>query len=139
MLYYKYKQNLTREDIMMQNKTKQNTDFLSRISSPNINKEELFEILFDTRGAGDDINTKHVFFQEVIIKFNASKAENVIKKHLPYETDSHYVDIALYRYMQIGGNIKEFDADLQKYKTKYRKTHNFIQAAKLIDVSIARA
>jgi hypothetical protein len=123
---------------MMQKKTKENTDFLSRISSPDINKEELFEILFDARGAGDDINTRHVFFQEVIIKFNASKAATVIKKHLPYETDSHYVDIALYRYMQIGGNIKEFDADLQKYKTEYRKTHNFIQATKIANANVAQ-
>lgn len=112
---------------MMQTKTKKGSDFLERISAPDITKEDLFRILFDARGVGEDVNTKHIFFQEVIIKFNASKAMAVIKNHLPYETDSHYVDVAIFRYMQIGGNIKEFDADLHKYKTEYCKTHSFVQ------------
>lgn len=113
---------------MMQDKNTKGTDFLSKISAPNLSKKQLFDALFDARGTGDDINTKHVFFQEVIIKFNASKAAAVIKNHLPYETDSHYVDVALYKYMQIGGNMKEFDRDLQKYKDEYRETKNFIHA-----------
>lgn len=111
---------------MMQEKTFKGHDFLSRVSAPTVDKEQIFEALFDARGTGEDINTKHVFFQEVIIKFNASKAVAVIKNHLPYETDSHYVDVALFRYMQIGGNIKEFDRDLQRYKKEYDKTHSFI-------------
>ena len=86
---------------MMQDKNTKGTDFLSKISAQNLSKKQLFDALFDARGTGDDINTKHVFFQEVIIKFNASKAAAVIKNHLPYETDSHYVDVALYKYMQI--------------------------------------
>ena len=113
---------------MMQDKNTKGTDFLSKISAPNLSKKQLFDALFDARGTGDDINTKHVFFQEVIIKFNASKGAAVIKNHLPYETDSHYVDVALYKYMQIGGNMKEFDRDLQKYKDEYRETKNFIHA-----------
>ncbi len=113
---------------MMQDKNTKGTDFLSKISAPNLSKKQLFDALFDARGTGNDINTKHVFFQEVIIKFNASKAAAVIKNHLPYETDSHYVDVALYKYMQIGGNMKEFDRDLQKYKDEYRETKNFIHA-----------
>ena len=113
---------------MMQDKNTKGTDFLSKISAPNLSKKQLFDALFDARGTGDDINTEHVFFQEVIIKFNASKAAAVIKNHLPYETDSHYVDVALYKYMQIGGNMKEFDRDLQKYKDEYRETKNFIHA-----------
>lgn len=113
---------------MMPKKTNKTSDFLSRINAPNITKEDLFRILFDARGVGEDVNTKHIFFQEVIIKFNASKAIAVIKNHLPYETDSHYVDIAIFRYMQLGGNIKEFDADLKKYKIEYCKTHSFISA-----------
>ena len=77
---------------MINEKTGHGHDFLSRISSPTIDKEQIFEALFDARGVGEDINTKHVFFQEVIIKFNASKAMAVIKNHLPYETDSQYLD-----------------------------------------------
>ena len=113
---------------MTKDKANKKSDFLNRISVAGLTKECLFEALFDARGTGDDINTKHVFFQDVIIKFNASKAMAVIKNHLPYETDSHYVDVALYRYMQIGGNMKEFDADLHKYKEEYRKTRVFIPA-----------
>lgn len=115
-----------KEANMTKDKLSKGSDFLSRISVAGLDKERLFEALFDARGTGDDINTKHVFFQEVIIKFNASKALAVIKKHLPYETDSHYVDVVLYRYMQIGGDMKEFDKDLQMYKDEYRKTHSFI-------------
>ncbi len=114
---------------MMQEKTTRSQDFLSRISAPAVDKEQIFEALFDARGVGEDINTKHVFFQEVIIKFNASKALAVIKNHLPYETDSHYVDVALNRYLQIGGNMRDFDRDLQKYKDEYCKTHAFIHQA----------
>lgn len=111
---------------MSQEKSPRGHDFLSRISAPEVDKEQIFEALFDARGVGEDINTKHVFFQEVIIKFNASKAVAVIKNHLPYETDSHYVDVALFRYLQIGGQMREFDRDLQKYKGEYCKTHPFI-------------
>ena len=116
---------------MTEEKTVPGHDFLTRISAPAIDKEQIFEALFDARGVGEDINTKHVFFQEVIIKFNASKAMAVIKSHLPYETDSHYVDVALYRYLQIGGNMREFDRDLRKYKDEYCKTHSFIHQAAL--------
>ena len=111
---------------MMQTKNSKGTDFLTKIHAQDLSKDQLFDALFDARGTGDDINTKHVFFQDVIIKFNASKAETVIKNNLPYETDSHYVDVALYRYMQMGGDMHKFDADLQTHKKEYRKTHNFI-------------
>ena len=111
---------------MMYDTNKNGSDFLKRLDDANITKEKLFDALFDARGVGADINTKHVFFQEVIIKFNASKARAVIAKHLPYETDSHYVDVALYRYIQIGGKMKEFDKELQERKIEYVKTRPMV-------------
>ena len=82
-------------------------------------KEQIFNTLFEACGCGEGVNTKHIFFQEVIIKFNASKAKAVIEKNLPYVTESHYVDVAIYAYMKAGFNIKDFEADLNKYKTNY--------------------
>lgn len=111
---------------MMKNSSESKSNFLDRISSPEITKSKIFEALFDARGYGPEVNTRHVFFQEVIIKFNASKAKAVIKNHLPYETDSHYVDVALWRYIEIGGDIKSFDKDLEIAKENYAKTHQFI-------------
>ncbi len=111
---------------MMQEKVLKGREFLERISAPDVGKDELFNALFDARGNGDNINTKHVFFQDVIIKFNASKAADVIKRNLPYETDSHYVDVVLYRYMQIGGNMKDFDRDLQEHKQAYERSKSFV-------------
>ena len=110
----------------MKNASGHGSDFLDRISKPEITKNGIFEALFDARGYGPDINTRHVFFQEVIIKFNASKAKAVIKNHLPYETDSHYVDVALWRYIETGGDMKSFDRDLEIAKANYAKTHQFI-------------
>lgn len=111
---------------MMKNSSGQASPFLEKIDRPEITKKEIFEALFDARGYGPDINTRHVFFQEVIIKFNASKARAVIKNHVPYETDSHYVDVALWRYAELGGDIKSFDKDLEIAKEDYAKTHQFI-------------
>lgn len=106
---------------------KQVSNFLDRIAKSNITKKEIFNILFDSRGFGGEINTNHVFFQEVIVKFNASKAKAVISNQLPYETDSHYVDVALGRYMELGFSIKQFDKDLEIAKKDYAKTHHFIR------------
>lgn len=111
---------------MMKNSSDHGSYFLDRLARPEISKDEIFEALFDARGYGSDINTRHVFFQEVIIKFNASKAKAVIKNHLPYETDSHYVDMALWRYIEVGGDLKSFDKDLEIAKENYAKTHQFI-------------
>lgn len=111
---------------MMKNSSGHGSNFLDRIAAPDVTKDEIFEALFDARGYGSDINTRHVFFQEVIIKFNASKAKAVIKNHLPYETDSHYVDVALWRYVEVGGDMKLFDKDLEIAKESYAKTHRFI-------------
>ncbi|MBQ8661275.1 MAG: hypothetical protein IJ482_03000 [Alphaproteobacteria bacterium] len=111
---------------MMKNSSGHGSYFLDRLARAEISKDEIFEALFDARGYGPDINTRHVFFQEVIIKFNASKAKAVIKNHLPYETDSHYVDMALWRYIEVGGDLKSFDKDLEIAKENYAKTHQFI-------------
>ena len=106
---------------------KQTSIFLDRIAKSNLTKKEVFNILFDARGFGDEINTNHVFFQEVIIKFNASKAKAVISNQLPYETDSHYVDVALGRYLELGFDIKQFDKNLEIAKKEYAKAHHFIR------------
>lgn len=114
---------------MMTDKKDTGADFLKKISDPKITKEQIFNALFDARGTGDGVNTDHVFFQEVIIKFNASKAEQVIKNHLPYETDSHYVDVALNAYIKKGGNMHDFDKELKIYKNKYNTMHPKINPA----------
>jgi len=117
---------LQKEVIMMKKSSGHDTSFLDRIAASEVTKDDIFEALFDARGYGSEINTRHVFFQEVIIKFNASKAKAVIKNHVPYETDSHYVDVALWRYLEIGGDIKSFDKDLEIAKENYAKTHQFL-------------
>lgn len=124
---------------MMKNSSGHVSPFLEKIDRPEITKEEIFEALFDARGYGSDINTRHVFFQEVIIRFNASKARAVIKNHVPYETDSHYVDVALWRYAEIGGDIKSFDKDLEIAKENYAKTHQFIHRIAAAEKIGARA
>ena len=103
--------------------------FLDKIINAK-SKQDVFLALFEARGCGADINTNHVFFQEVIVKFNASKTKAVIQKSLPYETDSHYIDVALARYMEIGENIKLFNKDLEVARKEYAKTHPFIKCAK---------
>ena len=92
--------------------------FLNKIQQPHLSKEDIFNALFEVCGTGDDLNTKHVFFQEVIIKFNASKSAAVIANHLPHETESHFVDVALYAYIKSGFSMKQFDADLDYFKEK---------------------
>ena len=99
--------------------------FLNEIDCPISSKEQVFNALFDVCGVGEGVNTKHVFFQEVIIKFNASKARSVIEKNLPYLTESHFVDVALYAYVKAGFDINNFDKDLNEYK----KNHSFIYSA----------
>lgn len=98
--------------------------FLSEIDKPITSKKQIFDILFETCGISEAVNTKHVFFQEVIIKFNASKARAVIEKNLPYLTESHFVDVALQAYIKAGFNMRDFDKDL----TEHKKNYNFIYA-----------
>lgn len=100
--------------------------FLNEIDKPITSKDQIFNILFEVCGIGDSVNTKHVFFQEVIIKFNASKARTVIENNLPYLTESHFIDVAIYAYIKAGFNVKDFDKDL----TEYKKNYNFIFADK---------
>ena len=96
--------------------------FLNEIDKSITSKKQIFDILFETCGIGEAINTKHIFFQEVIIKFNASKARKVIENHLPYLTESHFVDVAIDAYIKAGFNLKDFDKDL----TEHKKNYNFI-------------
>ena len=98
--------------------------FLNEMDAPINSKEQVFNALFDACGVGEGVNTKHVFFQEVIIKFNASKARSVIEKNLPYLTESHFVDVAIYAYIKAGFDVKNFDKDLCEYK----KSHSFMFA-----------
>lgn len=103
---------------MMKISKEQGLKFLNEMERPRLSKEEIFNALFEACGCGENVNTKHVFFQEVIIKFNASKAKAVISGHLPYETESHYVDVAIYAYLKAGFDIKNFDKDLTAFKDK---------------------
>lgn len=96
----------------------QRRKFLDVMRRPALSKELIFDTLFETCGIGECVNTKHVFFQDVIIKFNASKAMAVIEKGVPYETESHYVDVALYAYIRSGYDMKSFTNDLAEYKKK---------------------
>ena len=98
--------------------------FLDEIDKPITSKEQIFDALFEVCGIGEAVNTKHDFFQEVIIKFNASKARAVIEKHLPYLTESHFVDVAIYAYIKAGFNMKDFDRDL----TDCKKNFSFMYA-----------
>ena len=123
MVYYKYiGTNLLVEDIMMKFTKENGLRFLNEIDCPITSKEQVFNALFDACGVGEGVNTKHVFFQDVIIKFNASKARSVIEKNLPYLTESHFVDVAIYAYAKAGFDIKNFDKDLVEYK----KNHSFM-------------
>ena len=124
------------EAIMMKTDKNRGQIFLSKMQECINSKEQIFNTLFEACGCGENVNTKHVFFQEVIIKFNASKAKAVIEKNLPYVTESHFVDVAIYAYMKAGFNIKDFDADLNKYKTNCEFAH---MPAKKCVVSYAEA
>lgn len=104
--------------MMISNKEK-GLKFLNEMQAEHITKDHIFKSLFDACGTGDNVNTKHVFFQDVIIKFNASKASAVIANHMPYETESHYVDIAIYAYIRSGYPLKNFNDDLDAYKKQY--------------------
>ena len=112
------------EDIMMKVAKETGLRFLNEIDKPITSKEQIFNALFEVCGIGDGVNTKHIFFQEVIIKFNASKARTVIENNLPYLTESHFVDVAMYAYIKAGFNMKDFDKDLAECK----KNFNFIYA-----------
>ncbi len=119
MLYYNYKVNLQCvEDIMMKISKEKSLSFLNEMQKPISSKEQIFNALFEVCGMGENVNTKHIFFQEVIIKFNASKAMAVIANKMPYETESHYVDIAIYAYINAGFKMNEFDKDLKEFKKK---------------------
>ena len=104
---------------MMKITREQGLKFLNEMQKTGLSKEQIFEALFEACGAGESVNTRHVFFQEVIIKFNASKAMAVIAGHRPYETESHYVDMALYAYIKAGFKMRDFDKDLSEHKAKY--------------------
>lgn len=110
---------------MMKITREQGLKFLNEMQKTGLSKEQIFEALFEACGAGESVNTRHVFFQEVIIKFNASKAMAVIAGHRPYETESHYVDIAIYAYIKSGFNMEDFNKDLAAFKERY----NFLCAA----------
>ena len=107
---------------MMKITKEQGIKFLNKMDNPITSKEQIFDALFEICGIGDNVNTKHIFLQEVIIKFNASKAKAVILRQLPYATESHFVDIAVYAYIKAGYDMKDFDKDLDCFKQKY----NFI-------------
>ena len=115
---------LNMEDIMMKISKEKGLRFLEEIDKPITSKQQIFDALFDVCGVGEGVNTKHVFFQDVIIKFNASKARAVIEKNLPYLTESHFVDVAIYTYLKAGFDFKNFDKDLNEYK----KNHSFMFA-----------
>lgn len=103
-------------------------NFLEVMDRPEVSKEQIFSALFAACGTGDEVNTNHVFFQDVIVKFNAQKARGMILKNPEFATPSHYVDVALGRYLQAGWKIKDFNADLDDEKLKH---NNFIlQSAK---------
>lgn len=107
------------EDIMMKVTKEKGLRFLSEIDKPITSKEQIFDALFEVCGVGEGVNTKHIFFQEVIIKFNASKARAVIEKNLPYLTESHFVDVAIYAYIKAGFDMKNFDKDLEGCKKNF--------------------
>ena len=110
---------------MMKISKEQGLKFLNEMQRPITSKKQIFDALFEACGTGEAVNTKHVFFQDVIIKFNASKAAAIIANHMPYETESHYVDIALNAYIKAGFYMKDFDKDLADFKEKY----NFMYSA----------
>lgn len=112
---------------MMKRSRDKGAVFLEEMQKHITSKEQIFEALFEACGAGDSVNTRHVFFQEVIIKFNASKARAVIANHLPYETESHYVDIALYTYIKAGFKMNDFDKDLSDFKAQYNFLYQHLE------------
>lgn len=94
-------------------------NFLEVMDQPEVSKAQIFNALFTACGSGDEVNTNHVFFQDVIVKFNAQKARGMILKNPEFATPSHYVDVALGRYMSAGWSIKDFSDDLREEKLKY--------------------
>ena len=106
--------------------------FLSEIDKPITSKKQIFDVLFEACGVGEAVNTKHIFFQEVIIKFNASKARAVIEKNLPYLTESHFVDVAIAAYIKAGFDMKQFDKDLTEYKKNYDFIYSHVAENKVV-------
>ncbi|MBE6453444.1 MAG: hypothetical protein E7017_00980 [Alphaproteobacteria bacterium] len=104
---------------MMKISKEQSLRFLKEVQGDITSKNQIFDALFEACGTGEKVNTKHIFFQEVIIKFNASKAVAVITNKMPYETESHYVDVAIYAYIKAGFDMKDFEKDLNEYKIRY--------------------
>ena len=94
-------------------------NFLKIMDRSDLKKEQIFEALFDVCGNGDEVNVRHVFFQDVIIKFNAKKARGLIEQGAAIVNESHFVDIALWTYIKLGYPMNGFDKDLQKYKAEY--------------------
>ncbi|MBQ9235460.1 MAG: hypothetical protein IJ184_03240 [Alphaproteobacteria bacterium] len=100
----------------MKTANKKGLNFLEAIDRPHLRKDELFAALFTACGSGDNVNANHVFFQDVIVKFNAQKARGMILRNSELATPSHYVDVALGKYLEMGLPIKQFNADLQEAK-----------------------
>lgn len=94
-------------------------EFLRVMDSPELHKEQIFEALFDACGNSDAVNVRHVFFQDVIIKFNAQKARGLIEQGAAIVNESHFVDVALGAYIKLGYLMNNFDEDLQKFKSEY--------------------
>ena len=112
------KQRGKREGVM-KNTKHAGLDFLKTMDQSELQKEQIFEALFDICGVSDAVNVKHVFFQDVIIKFNAQKARNLIEQGASIVNESHYVDVALWTYIRSGYLMKNFADDLQEFKSQY--------------------
>lgn len=107
----------------MKNNKQAGLDFLKTMDKPDLQKEQIFEALFEVCGSGDSVNIRHVFFQDVIIKFNAQKARGLIEQGAAIVNESHFVDVALGTYIKLGYLMKNFADDLQEYKAKYSSIH----------------
>lgn len=107
----------------MKNIKQAGLDFLKVMDRPDLTKEQLFEALFEVCGCSDTVNVRHVFFQDVIIKFNAQKARGLIAQGAGIVNESHFVDVALGAYLRLGYLMKNFADDLQEYKSKYSIYH----------------
>lgn len=103
----------------MKNNKQAGLNFLKIMDEPNLHKEQIFEALFEVCGSDDNVNVRHVFFQDVIIKFNAQKARGLIEQGAAIVNESHYVDVALGAYIKLGYSMKNFADDLNEQKAKY--------------------
>lgn len=107
----------------MKNIKQAGLDFLKIMDKSDLRKEQIFEALFAVCGNGDAVNVRHVFFQDVIIKFNAQKARGLIISGAGIVNESHFVDVALGAYARMGYPINSFADDLEQYKSQYGVYH----------------